>query len=149
MIEFAGYLLNRGYPFKLIDKYFNKVQPIDRGRLLLYRSRVESKRIPLTITYNPKLSHLLKRIKTSWNNLSLDPSIKDVFNEPPVIAFRQPPNLRSLLVHTRLNPSPDTPTGGNSPCGNNRCQVCDHMITDPHSACPTQGDTICTGPILL
>ena len=146
MIEFAGYLLNRGYPFKLIDKYFRKVQPMDRDSLLLYRSRTENKRIPLTITYHPKLSPLLKRIKTSWRNLSLDPSIREVFNEPPIVAFSQPRNLRGLLVHTRLNPTPDTPTGGNSPCGSKRCQVCDHMITERTVHVQPKGIQFSPGP---
>ncbi|KAJ8034037.1 hypothetical protein HOLleu_24454 [Holothuria leucospilota] len=146
MIKFAGHLFNNGYPFKLIDKYFKKVQPIDRDRLLLYHSTIKNKRIPLTITFNPKLSPLLNRIKTSWRNLSLDPSIRDVFNEPQVIAFRQPRSLRSLLVHTRLNPSPDTPTGGNSPCGSKRCQVCDHMMSERTVHVQPKGIQLSPGP---
>ena len=45
--------------------------------------------------------------------------------EPPLIAFRRPPNLRNLLVHARLSPPSTTTTlaTGTSPCGGRGCKT--------------------------
>ncbi|KAJ8031867.1 hypothetical protein HOLleu_25210 [Holothuria leucospilota] len=118
---------------------------MNRSDLLTYRNKVDNKRLPIVVTYSPQLSPLLKTIKDSWRYLNLDPTLRDLFLEPPVTAFRQPPSLHRLLVHTKLTPHRDTSTG-NFPCGNKRCKVCDHMITDPRITILPKGIQLSTGP---
>lgn len=61
--------------------------------------------------------------------LQSDPSISNVFSNPPVHARRQPPNLRKLLVRSSLeSPCNDK---GNIPCGKPRCNTSHHVNTNP------------------
>ena len=59
---------------------------------------------------------------------------REVFPEPPVIAFRRCKNLKDILVRARLS---NKGNGGNdkkgcSRCGKSRCQVCNFMSNSEH-----------------
>ena len=96
-------------------------------------------------TYNDQLEPFLKHIKREWTILSRDSDIQELFEQPPVIARRQPPNLRQRLVRSRLIPV-STPTQGNRQCGKSRCRVCDHMIRDAEIILPPSGFKLKPGP---
>ena len=102
---------------------------IPRSHLLRYKPTIDLIRIPFVHTYNDQLEPFLKHIKREWTTLSRDSDIQELFPQPPVIARRQPPNLRQFLVRSKLNAT-STTIQGNIQCGKARCRVCDHMITD-------------------
>ena len=88
---------------------WNRVRNISRSDLLTDKPKGKLDRIPLVITHNTGLDPLLKNIKRDWNVLKSDEDLKLLFESPMVIARRQPPNIRSMLVRSRLptpTPSP-------------------------------------------
>ena len=76
------------------------------------------------------LSERIKRILLSnFNILSDDPQTKEIFPQPPLVAYRRDRNVRDTLVHTadRSQPGPHV---GTSPCTHNRCRTCDYISRD-------------------
>ncbi len=85
--------------------------------------------ISLVLTFHP-LSERIKRILVSnFSILSDDPQTKEIFPQPPLIAYRHDRNVRVTLVHTadRNQPGPHV---GTSPCTHNRCRTCDYISRD-------------------
>ena len=85
-------------------------------------TKTESKRGILVLRYHPKLKSVSDIIKKHCTTMVKDPILQKIFPERPMLAFRQPPNLRSQLVRakhpTKVNP-PRTLVGMhkcNKPC---------------------------------
>ena len=59
---------------------------------------------------------------------------REVFPEPPLIAFRRCKNLKDILVRARFNSEGNggTDKKGCSRCGKSRCQVCNVMSNSEH-----------------
>ncbi|OCT65980.1 hypothetical protein XELAEV_18042234mg [Xenopus laevis] len=72
------------------------------------------------VTYNPQLRTL--RARDLYGALHKDEWLKSIFPDPPLLAFRQPPNLktRSALWHSTKN--------GPYPCGIKQCKTCPHIL---------------------
>lgn len=59
-------------------------------------------RVVLAITYHPKLPSISKIILKHWRTLIKDPISKRIFQKPPMLAFKQPPNLGRILCRAKL-----------------------------------------------
>ncbi|CAM5170374.1 unnamed protein product, partial [Eretmochelys imbricata] len=64
-----------------------------------------------------------------------DPTLSQILGDRPVLAYRQPPNLKRILTSNHI-PHNRTTNPGAHPCNKARCQLCPHIYS---------GDTI-TGP---
>ena len=85
-----------------------------------YKVKPNSERVPLVVTYNP-LAHKLKQIAKSLQYLlDEDPDTKEMFPAPPIIAYRQPANLKKILVKSKLTEE----VQGTFPCRRPRCKSC-------------------------
>ncbi|KAJ8029907.1 Proline-rich transmembrane protein 1 [Holothuria leucospilota] len=126
--KLINHFLRSDYPLKVIKKATIKASKVDRNKLLTYSSKTPHQRIPMVFEFNYKLTKLSRPLVKDFKYLRLDPSIRDLFSDPPLSARRQPPNLRSLLTSSRL-PQPPA-SHGNRTCNKRRCQVCKHIITD-------------------
>ena len=84
--------------------------------------------VPPSLWYHPKLKSVSNIIKKHWTTMIKDPILQKIFPEQPMLAFSQPPNLRSLLVRAK-HPSkviaPRTLVGMHK-C-NKSCKIC-HLI---------------------
>ena len=65
-------------------------------KLLEEKAKIQSNRIPLVLAYNRTLPQD-KRAISYWNLLHKNQKFKDVFQEPPILAFRRNRNLNDLL----------------------------------------------------
>ena len=66
---------------------------MDRKNLLEEKAKQQSNRIPLVLTYNRTLPNVKRAISNNWNLLHINQEFKDVFQEPPILAFRRNRNL--------------------------------------------------------
>ena len=121
------FFLNNEYPLPIIKEGISKASVFRRDKLLSYKPKVENSRIPLVFDYSSKTEGLHKCIRSDFCILQTDESISELFEDPPLTARRQPPNLKSLLTSSRLRTAGST---GNKRCGKPRCQVCRYIITD-------------------
>ena len=70
-----------------------RTKTLDRKKLLEEKAKKQSNRIPLVLTYNRTLPNVKRAISNNWNLLHTNREFKDVFQEPPILAFRRNRNL--------------------------------------------------------
>ena len=69
-----------------------------------------------------------------WKRYSNMPAAKHLFSSTTLCAYRQPPNLRQMLVKTRISTTPTIT--GNKKCMKSRCQICNIIDTRPSLKIP-------------
>ena len=70
---------------------------MDRNKLLEEKAKKQSNRTQLLLTYNRTLPNVKRPISNNRNLLHINQEFKDVFQEPPILAFRRNRNLYDLL----------------------------------------------------
>ena len=118
--------LARQYRFSGILHNFNKVNQIDRHKLLSHTPKQQSKYICLVTKFSPKIDHFVQSIKSNYHILKDYGRIGGIFAQPPKYASRQPPNLRQFLIRNTIT---DDEPECNKPCVKHRCNVCKHVNT--------------------
>ena len=138
--ELKQFLFARGYGGDLIEQQFNRVRAKSRGKILSQnRADPKPERTPLVITWHPQLRALQQLLRETLPILHSSPRLRNIFRDPPLVAFRRPPNLRNILVHTRdgaCAPPAEQDQPGSYPCQAARCLTCPMMYNEP---------TICIG----
>ena len=114
-------LLKPGYNRKFVTKQIRRATDIPRRLTLRTKEVNKTKRIPFITTFNPSLSHISHIIKKHFNLLLSSNRYKNVFQHLLVVAFRRFPNLRDLLVTTKLPSNSANPqlSFGSFCCGKN------------------------------
>ena len=97
----------------------------------------------LVQTYHPTIVSTNKSVIKEWKLYSNINSAKDLFCNSPVCAYRQPPNLKHMLVKSNLSRIPILV--GSSKCMKPRCQVCDIIDTRQKLQFPVTSSTIQPG----
>ena len=136
--ELAGWLKDRGYEESMVNEQIDRARRLDRQTLLANTgnrsTQGRGKRVPLVATYHPALNSLGKVARRLHPMLTNSEEHREVFPEPPVVAFRRCKNLKDILVRARLYSGGD---GGHdkkgcSRCGKSRCQVCSVMSNNSY-----------------
>ena len=100
--ELSVMLQSRNYNTNIVKAAIQKASLLDRSETLKKVVKPQNDRVVLAITYHPCLTNVSTVLRTHWNTMTQDPTLKKVFTKPPMLAFKQPPNLRSLLVRARI-----------------------------------------------
>ena len=58
--------------------------------------------MPLTVTYNMTLPDLKTRIDKNWHILQIEPKLKEVFTEPPILACKRNKNLKDKIGGNKI-----------------------------------------------
>ena len=106
--ELAGWLKERGYEESLINEQIDRVHRLDRTTLLSNsenrtNDQGRGERVPLVATHYPALNSLGKVARRLHSILTNSEEHREVFPEPPLIAFRRCKNLKDTLVRARLS----------------------------------------------
>ena len=118
-----------GYEHKTIKNQIIKAMSIPREALLKYQTKSISDRTPLVLTYHPHLRLINKIFKKLQPLLNKDPHLNQIFSAPPLISYRQPPNLKLLFTSASL-PNEHFITG-TFPCKSLKCHLCPNINTNP------------------
>ena len=118
-----------GYKSKTIKNQIIKAMSIPQEPLLKYQTKSKSDHTPLVLTYHPHLRPINKIVKNLQPLLNKDPHLNQIFSTPPLISYRQPPNLKLLLISASL-PNEHFITG-NFPCKSSKCHLCPNINTKP------------------
>ena len=90
----------------------------------------EDVEVMFAVTFNPKLPSIANIIGKHWRTMTRDTKLKNTFPEPPMVAYKQPPNIRKILCRAKLPPKakfkPDRKILGMKKCGK-PCIICDYM----------------------
>ena len=87
----------RGYAEDLINKQIEKASLVPRENTLELTPKKHSNRIPFITTFNDTLPPLSNIIKNRWDIIKLQPELKDIFQDPGIIAYRRPQNLKEIV----------------------------------------------------
>ena len=118
-----------GYKPKTVKNQIIKAMSIPREALLKYQTKLESYRTPLVLTYHPYLRPINKIVKNLQPLLNKDPYLNQIFPAPPLISYRQPPNLKLLLTSASL--LNERFITGTFPCNSPKCHLCPNKNTNP------------------
>ena len=100
--DLQQHLINRNYKKSMVTKSINKGKQIPRSELLKYNERKQMNRVPLVLTYDPRLANVSHTIRKHMPTLHKSEDMKSLFSEPPIVAFRRAKNLKDLLVNAKL-----------------------------------------------
>lgn len=106
---FHDKLEQRGYPKAMLEEQSKSIMNIPREQLLQKRQqnkRKRDKKPPLVFvsTYHPSIKDLSRKIKKHWSIIERDPECSKLFPKPPLTAYRRAPNLKDLLIQSKLPP---------------------------------------------
>jgi len=103
------------------------VDNIDRNDLLRKsRSKEQTQdRVPLVITYSSGLPNIHQILRTRAHILQNSERLQEVFQRPPLVAYRRGENLMDILVHRKTSKMFNTSKkNGMRRCNRKRCAVC-------------------------
>lgn len=125
--ELRSALLKQKYPVEIIDNAIDRARNLNRSDILRGTKTSHDKpQTNLVLTHSasvPKVSSILKK---HYNILTQSERLKHIFPEPPRVVYRRNKNIRDVLTSSKIRTQT---TGGCSPCGKPRCQICTHMST--------------------
>lgn len=113
----------KGYKEKTINNSINTALKTRRENPLQYTEKKTNNQVPLVTTYNPALEGIKKIIKDLQPIITEDETLKGIFQQPPLLAFRQPPNLRHKLISRKLHSDYEVTNNGSKPCNKKTLQT--------------------------
>ena len=87
----------RGYKDTLVEEQIKKAVTINREDTLKLTDRYLVNRIPLVTTFNITLPPINNILHKRWEILRLKPHLNNIFNEPGMLTFRRPTNLKEII----------------------------------------------------
>jgi len=136
--EYKGYLVNQGYPTKLVEDQFSKALTTSRTDLLRTRAKAEKKLFPFVTTFNPNLPDVGRIIRKHLGILESNPKLKEFFPPNSIIAsFRRSKNLKELLAPSRYGSNTKVEevveVKGCFKCKRTRCDLCRNYFVESNS----------------
>ena len=120
--ELEKWLLQRGYSNRLVRQQILKARKFKRADLLHEKDREKrDPKVVLNLTYHPALSGLRKILSNI--HILLTPNIdhKKVFEDVPIIGFKNGKSLKDILVRAKL---PESSQGESKGCLGKKCKIC-------------------------
>jgi hypothetical protein len=119
--------LAKRYPPPLIDNAIAKARTRGARRTMQTSDSGSDNIVRLIVPYSSKNPRFQKILSDHFHLLCESSYLRQVFTEPPQVVFSRAPNLKGLLVHSRLTTT-DSRKTGSGPCnGRSDCQVCAYM----------------------
>eukprot|EP00061_Rhincodon_typus_P007920 g30076.t1 len=124
-------LIRTGYDAQLIDHQFRHTIAKNHNDLLRKQTRDKSNWVPFVTQYFPgakKLRHVLRSLQHVIDDIE---HLAKIFATPPLLAFKQTPNLKQNIVCNKL-PSLQDNINHNTiqPCHSNLCKACQIIHID-------------------
>ena len=90
----------------------------------------QTKRPIFVVTFDPRLPSIGKILKKHWRTMvTNDPSLKETFPEPPLVAYRRPKSIRDKLIRSevpKLSSRPKRELRGMKKCL--KCPFCPFVV---------------------
>ena len=125
----------RGYNRSLIEQQIDKANLQKREQLLKEKKKETTTNIPLSLKYNRTLPKIKEIVMKHWHLLHINPNLAEIFQSPPILAFRRKKNLRDI-IGTKLIENGKVKRkftnqiqGKSTPClANNRTLCCKQVL---------------------
>ena len=126
--ELKEMLISRDYKKNLINSAIEKALKIPRSEAIKKVIR-DSKgdRVVFSIRYDPRLPSITKIVRKHHRTMiEDDPRLKEVFQQPPLVAYKRNKNLKDMLIRSKVpkpnNSRPKRKLTGMKKCG--KCVTC-------------------------
>ena len=87
----------------LVRKELSEVKFTDRKSVLKQNNKAACKRIlPFVTQYHPALPRLKNILMEKWYLIQNQPTLREIFKEPPIFSYRSGKSLKDLLVKAKL-----------------------------------------------
>ncbi|XP_072436175.1 uncharacterized protein [Chiloscyllium punctatum] len=119
-------LTRMGYDAQLIDRQFQRATARNCNDLRR-QTRAATDRVPFVVQYFPgaeKLHHVFRDLQHIINE---DEHLAKTFPTPPLLAFKQPPNRKQIVIHSKL---PGCQDSSLQPCQGRHCKTCQSVDID-------------------
>ena len=119
----ANRLRERGYPMREVNMELEKVDRIEREKLLVVndgKSKV-SDRVPMVLTFSSFLPDIRAVMRKNRHILRRSDRLKGIFKTDSMVAYKRGSNLKDILVHRKTKRA--LGTKGRQYCGGN-CVIC-------------------------
>ena len=103
--ELKGYLVRRGYDEKTVHQRINKATGRDRDSLLTPHESTTKQTVPFVVTYHPDLPNLTRVLLDHQCVIDTSPRLKEALPNPPLVAYRRPPQFKRSFSEGGLWPS--------------------------------------------
>ena len=95
--NFAVCFKNRGYPTATVKKHLSEVEFSERKTALKNKNITAQKKIvPFVTQYPPEI------LMGKWHLIQNQPQLRNIFKEPPLLAYRKGKSLKDILVKAKL-----------------------------------------------
>ena len=96
--ELKTYLLARGYNYNFLEEQFLRAANISRTNALQTKPKASNDVVPFVVSYNPalRIPRISNILRKHFNIVHSSNRCKDVFKQPPFVAYRRSPNLRAV-----------------------------------------------------
>ena len=100
-------LSDREYTPKMVEAVIAKARAVPWEVALREVPRqVSTPRPVFVVRYDPRLPKIPTIVNKHWRSMvSQDSHLKEVFEEPPLVAYTKNQNLKELLVRAKINPT--------------------------------------------
>ena len=96
-------LMTRGYDSNTIDEAFKKVTQQTQKQLLHNdKPNKTGNRPTFSIPFNTNTTHINQILKKHWHLIEDDPTLKILWPDIPMVAFKRNKNIREMLVCSKL-----------------------------------------------
>ena len=130
--ELKQMLLDRKYPEQMINSARNRARKITREQALQIVAKTTTIRRPVfVVTWDPRLPSLQAIVQKHWRTMSsVDPYLQEVYQEPPLVAFKRQKNIKDFVIRAKVPPkmkrNPKREIPGMRKC-NKPCQACPYI----------------------
>ena len=129
MEELKELFISRQYNVNVTDLAIARAKLVPREQALLRVKKKATSRVIFALDYHPALPLVSRIMNKAWCVMVQDPYLQDVFPQPPMVAYRRPPSLRSVLVKAKVPPLPirqsNRTHNGMKRCS--KCVVCPYV----------------------
>ena len=128
--ELKEMLLSRDYPVGIVDSAISKARSIPRDQALKYVSRTKTNTRPVfVVSWDPRIPSLPDLTRKHWRTMTVqDPYLKEVFCEPPLVAYKRQQNIKDKVIRAQIPPKQTRNKRiipGMKKCG--KCSVCQYV----------------------
>ena len=124
-------LIARDYKKNIINSAIDKALKIPRKEAIKKVFRETNKdRVVFSIKYDPRLPSLSKIVQKHHRTMvEEDPRLKEIFKQPPMIAYKRHRNLKDMLIRSKVpkvsNARPKRNLKGMKKC--RKCVICPYI----------------------
>ena len=102
--ELKNMLLSRNYKKSIINAAIEKAKSIPRSEAIKKVIRKQDPdRVVFVVQYDPRLPSISNVLHKHYRTMiASDPSLKEVFPKPPMVAYKRPPTIGDKLIRSKV-----------------------------------------------